>query len=316
MARITLNALPTFVAVARHQNLRVAAETLHLTHSAVSQQIAGLEERLGFQLFDRRGRRVVLNAAGEALMRDVAPALDRIHEGVQAATVAASGTQQALRVTMISSFAQRWFLPRMGSWRAQNPDIQIELDASNEVKDLQREGFHAALRTGEGPWPGLVSERLYDGPTPFVAVGSPGFAARVAGKALDAVAREPLLGDRDLWKRWFRAAGVEANPVPVAMFNDLSLMLQATEQDLGFAVVREMFAADALRQGRLVKLSDTSFIHEGASSHHLVYPPALKDWPPLRALRAWLRAELEASMVSLKAQRDTAGGSTGSRPGT
>jgi LysR family glycine cleavage system transcriptional activator len=249
---------------------------------------------------------VVLTAGGEALMRDAAPALDRIHAGVQAATMAARGTHQALRVTMVSSFAQRWFLPRMASWRAQNPDIQIEIDASNEVKDLQREGFHAALRTGEGPWPGLVAERLYDGPTPFVAVGSPASAQRLAGKPLDAVAREPLLGDRDLWKRWFRAAGVEANPVPVAMFNDLSLMLQAAEQDLGFAVVREMFAADALRQGRLVMLSETSFIHEGASSHQLVYPPAMKDWPPLRALRAWLRAELEASMVSLQAQRGDA----------
>ena len=254
MSRIPLNALPTFVAVAKHQNLRVAAESLHLTHSAVSQQITGLEDRLGFQLFDRRGRRVVLNGAGEALLREVAPALERILEGVQAATVAAHGRQQA-------------------------------------------------LRTGEGPWPGLVSERLYEGPTPFVAVGSPGSVARVAGKPLDAVSREPLLGDRDLWKRWFRAVGVEANPVPVAMFNDLSLMLQAAEQDLGFAVVREMFAADALRQGRLVKLSDTRFIHEGASSHHLVYPPTLKDWPPLQALRAWLRAELEASMRSLEAQR-------------
>jgi LysR family glycine cleavage system transcriptional activator len=303
MSRVPLNALPAFIAVARHQNLRVAAETLHLTHSAVSQQIAGLEDRLGFQLFDRRGRRVVLNSAGEALLREVAPALERIFEGVQAATVAAHGKQQALRITMIPSFAQRWFLPRMGNWRAENPGIQIEIDASMEVKDLQREGYHAALRTGEGPWPGLVSERLYDGPTPFVAVGSPGSAARVAGKPLDAVANEPLLGDRDLWKRWFRAVGVEANPMPVAMFNDLSLMLQATEQDLGFAVVREMFAADALRQGRLVKLSDTRFIHEGASSHHLVYPPTLKDWPPLQALRSWLRAELEASMRSLEAQQ-------------
>jgi LysR family glycine cleavage system transcriptional activator len=303
MSRITLNALPTFVAVARHQNLRVAAESLHLTHSAVSQQIAGLEERLGFQLFDRRGRRVVLNAAGEALLRDVAPALARIHEGVQAATVAAGSKEQALRVTMIPSFAQRWFLPRMASWRAENPGIQIEIDASPEVKDLQREGYHAALRTGEGQWPGLIAERLYDGPTPYVAVGSPALAARVAGKPLEAIAREPLLGERDLWKRWFRAVGVEAEPVPVAMFSDLSLMLQATEQDLGFSVVREMFAADALRQGRLVKLSDTSFIHEGAYSHHLVYPPALKAWPPLLALRSWLRAELEASMRSLKAQR-------------
>jgi LysR family glycine cleavage system transcriptional activator len=296
MTRITLNALPTFVAVARHQNLRVAAEALHLTHSAVSQQIAGLEDRLGFELFDRRGRRVVLNAAGEALLREVAPALDRIHAGVQAATMAAGGGQQTLRITMLPSFAQRWFIPRLGCWRATHPDIPIEIDATIEVVDLLREGFHAGVRTGEGPWPGLVSERLYDGPTPFVAVASPATARRLEGKPLEAVAREPLLGDYDLWSRWFQAVGVEAKPVPVAMFNDLSLMLQATEQGFGASVVREMMAADALRDGRLVKLSEVTFVHEGASSHKLVYPEALKAWPPLQALRAWLRSELEAAM--------------------
>ena len=64
MARLPLNTLAAFRAVAEVQNLRAAAEALHLTHSAVSQQIRGLEEHLGFELFERRGRRVVLNPAG------------------------------------------------------------------------------------------------------------------------------------------------------------------------------------------------------------------------------------------------------------
>ena len=59
--RLSLNALPAFRAVAELQNLRAAAERLHLTHSAVSQQIRGLEEQLGFDLFERSGRGIVLN---------------------------------------------------------------------------------------------------------------------------------------------------------------------------------------------------------------------------------------------------------------
>ena len=80
---------------------------------------------------------------------------------------------------------------------------------------------------------------------------------------------------------------------------NVGLMLQATEQGLGLSVVRELFAADALRTGRLAKLSDVSFIHEGASSHKLVCPTGLQDWAPLKALRAWLRSELEASLREL-----------------
>jgi LysR family glycine cleavage system transcriptional activator len=300
MARIQLNFLPTFVAVAKLENLRAAAESLHLTHSAVSQQIGEIESRLGFALFDRRGRRIHLNAAGQALLRHAAPALAQVDDGVQAAAAAAAGAVQGLRVTMLPSFAQRWFLPRLGLWRAQHPDIAIEIDASFDIIDLQRDGFHAAIRTGPGPWPGLVQERLYDSPTPFVAVAAPHIAQRLNTGKLADMAREPLLGDTEVWERWFTAAGVRTRVSPVATFNDVGLMLQAAEQGLGLAVVRELLAADALRDGRLARLFDVSVLLEGVRAYSLAYPPALKDWPPLIALRGWLRAEFDLSLKMLR----------------
>src|ERR1700740_240731 len=103
MSRLPLNSLPAFRAVAEVQNLRAAADSLHLTHSAVSQQIRGLEEQLGFALFERRGRRVILNPAGEAWLRSARAALAQLDEGVQAATAAAGGTAQRLRVTVLPS---------------------------------------------------------------------------------------------------------------------------------------------------------------------------------------------------------------------
>src|SRR5215218_1519888 len=157
MARMPLNTLAAFRAVAEVQNLREAAQTLHLTHSAVSQQIRGLEDHLGFELFERRGRRVVLNAAGDALLRSVQSALAQLDEGVQAASAASSGAAQRLRVTVLPSFAQRWLLPRIGRWRERYPDLAIEIDASINAVDILREGFHAAIRQGVGPWPGLTS---------------------------------------------------------------------------------------------------------------------------------------------------------------
>ena len=300
MARIPLNFLPTFVAVAQLQTLRAAADSLHLTHSAVSQQVAELESRIGFPLFDRRGRRVHLNAAGQALLRHVAPALAQVDDGVQAAAAAAQGAAQGLRVTMLPSFAQRWFLPRLGLWRERHPDIPIEIEASANIVDLQRDGFHAAIRTGRGPWPGLVVERLYESPTPFIAVASPEVARRLRGGKPADLAREPLLGDAEVWEEWFAGAGVRTRAVPVASFNDVGLMLQATEQGLGLAVVRELLAADALRDGRLARLFDVSVVLEGVQPYSLAYPPALKDWAPLLALRAWVREEFDASLAMLK----------------
>lgn len=313
MARLPLNTLAAFRAVAEVQNLRSAAETLHLTHSAVSQQIRGLEEHLGFDLFDRRGRRVVLNAAGQALLRSVQGALAQLDDGVQAAAAAASGSSQRLRVTVLPSFAQRWLLPRIGRWREQYPNLALEIDASINTVDILREGMHAAIRQGVGPWPGLESERLFDRP-PMIVVGSPSAARRLLGARPEALAREPLLGDADLWRDWFAAAGLRTNVTTVAVFNDAGLMLQATEQNLGLALSREILAADALCDGRLVQLSPVTITHEYAQPYHLAYPPSLRTWPPLQALRQWLRDELDASYKALRTR--SAPGRRGRKRGT
>jgi len=296
--RLPLNTLTAFRSVAELENLRAAADVLHLTHSAVSQQIRGLEERLGVSLFERRGRRVVLNPAGQALLRSVQAALSLLDDGVQAAAAAAGGESLRLRVTVLPSFANRWLLPRIGRWRERHPTLQLEIDASFSTIDLQREGFHAAVRQGKGPWPGLESERLFEQP-PIIVVGSPSAARRLLGAQPEAIAREPLLGGSDLWKDWFAAAGLQTNVRTVADFNDAGLMLQAAEQNLGLALCRELLAADALCDGRLVRLSPISIIHPEALPYHLVYPPGLRDWPPLTSFREWLYDELDRSLNAL-----------------
>jgi LysR family glycine cleavage system transcriptional activator len=296
--RLPLQTLPAFRVVARLSNLRAAAAELHLTHSAVSQQIKLLEEQLGFELFDRRGRRIAINAAGEALLRAVEPALTQLDEGMRAAEAAASGAAHRIRVTLLPSFAQRWWMPRMASWRERHPDIAIELHTSQQVMDLQREGFHAALRQGNGDWPGLDAERLLD--SPLIAVGSPNAARRLLGRGPEALADEPLLGDAPVWESWFALAGLRCRVNPVASFNDAGMMLQAAEQDLGLALARELLVADALRDGRLMRLSTIELTKDLAYALWFVHPSGLRDWPPLQALRAWVLAELKRSERGLR----------------
>jgi LysR family glycine cleavage system transcriptional activator len=301
MQRLPLHTLPTFRVVARLSNLRAAAEQLHLTHSAVSQQIKLLEEQIGFELFDRRGRGIVLNAAGAALLRSVEQALDQIEDGRRAAGAAASGTEHRIRITLLPSFANRWLLPRLANWRERHPNIGIELNASQQIVDLARDGLHAALRQGNGQWRGLAAERLID--SPLIALGSPTAAHRLLGSEAKALADEPLLGSPSLWARWFELSGVRVRVNPVATFNDAGLMLQAAEQGLGLALARELFAADALRDGRLVRLSPLALPDDEAYAFWLVYPPALKDWPPLVALRGWLKDELARSQATMDEAR-------------
>jgi LysR family transcriptional regulator, glycine cleavage system transcriptional activator len=298
MPRLPLHVLPTFRAVARLANLRAAADELHLTHSAVSQQIRLLEEQIGFQVFDRHGRRIALNGAGSALLRAVEPALAQIDEGLRDAAAVASGAEQFIRMTLLPSFAQRWLLPRMAHWRERHPGIGLELHTSQQVENLGRGGFHAALRQGLGPWRGLAAERLID--SPLIAVGAPAAARRLHGSGAAALAAQPLLGATRLWERWFALDGCRAAVNPVAVFNDAGLMLQAAEQDIGIALARELLAADALRDGRLVRLSALALPDDEVHAFWLVYPTELRDWPPLAALRDWLHDELAASQRALE----------------
>ena len=90
-------------------------------------------------------------------------------------------------------------------------------------------------------------------------------------------------------------AGVRTQFTPVAVFNDFGMMLQAAEQDLGLSLVRELLAADAIATGRLVRLSPLEIAYEQAQTYHLVYPPGLRDWPPLLSLRAFLQEEFDRS---------------------
>lgn len=310
--RLPLQTLPAFRAVARLANLRAAAEQLHLTHSAVSQQIKLLEAQIGFALFDRRGRRVVINAAGAALLRAVEPALGQLDDGLRAAAAAAGDQAQRIRLTLLSSFAQRWLLPRMGRWRERHPDIGIELHTSQNIVDLPREGFHAALRQGSGQWRGLEAVCLTD--SPLIALGSPEAAHRLRGSDAAALADEPLLGSAALWQRWFALSGVRARVNPVADFSDAGLMLQAAEQNLGLALAREILAADALRDGRLQRLSPQAMEEETAYGYWLAFVPSLRDWPPLVAFREWLQAELALSQRQLDGTTETAPASrSGSR---
>ncbi len=296
--RLPLATLPTFRAAAKAANLRAAAEQLHLTHSAVSQQIKLLEAQLGFELFDRRAKRLVLNPAGAALLRAAEAALDRLAEGVLDAEAAASGATQALRVTLLPSFAQRWLLPRMGRWRERHPHIAIEIDTSRELVDLQREGFHVALRQGSGGWRGLQAEQLTR--SPLIAVATPARAARLEGAAGALLAAEPLLGDARLWQRWLALSGHTRKVRPVAEFADAGLMLQATEQDIGIALVSEVLAADALIDGRLKRLAGPTLPDADAYVYWWVCTPELSGWPPLKALHDWLFEEIAASRRALQ----------------
>ena len=113
----SLDALRIFVVAARHLSFTEAANELHLTQSAVSHRIRGLEEELGLSLFKRLTRRLELTPQGRALAHRVE---QRSARSTAASSICRSPTTtRLLKVTMLPSVASHWLIPRLARIRRQ-----------------------------------------------------------------------------------------------------------------------------------------------------------------------------------------------------
>src|SRR5690606_38934841 len=124
MSRLPLHALSGFVAAARSGNLTRAAEAQHVTVSALSHQIRGLEEHLGRRLFERGPRGVRLTADGERLLARIQPHLEALEAEVRPA---APRRDDVLTVSVLPSMASAWLVPRLGAFLAEHPQLQLNL---------------------------------------------------------------------------------------------------------------------------------------------------------------------------------------------
>ena len=288
-----LNALRAFEAVARHASMARAAEELHVTPAAVSQQVKQLEDILGKPLL-RRGKALALSDAAQAALPLLSDAFDRLE---RAASQLRAGAQDGpLVVSTPPAFAARWLVPRMEGFESRHPDIELRLLATHRLVDFALEDVDAAIRFGGGDYPGLHAERLMA--ESIIAVAAPVLANGIATVA--DIAGKPLLKDEwhtanrafPEWEAWFAARGVALQgPLRVRRFGDSSLTLQAAASGLGVALAWHSLVADDLKAGRLVRLLDEAL--DTRLAYHLVLPPARLKLAKVAAFRAWLLAEAQ-----------------------
>lgn len=281
-----LRSLRVFEAAARHENYTRAAAELHLTHGAVSHQVQLLQDDLGVQLFERRGRQMQLTENGRQLARDVRVALDDLGAAVQ--RVRERGAGHVLTVSVLPSFASAWLVERLGDFLGRNPDIEFNLQSSRGLADFGADGVDLAIRYGEGPWPGLACEKILD--DDIFPVCSPRFRDGDLPRDVHALLGVPLLRLKSReWEHWFSALGVEA-PLRGPVFDDTELALQAAIRGQGVALARSSLVADKLRAGTLVE----PFVQRlpARSAYHLVHPATATMRPAMQRFRAWLLAQI------------------------
>jgi LysR family glycine cleavage system transcriptional activator len=282
--RLPLNALRVFEAVATRLNFGDAAEALHVTPAAVSQQIKSLEEYLQTPLLRRNGRSVQLTLEGTRLLPGVRRGLDELEAALQ--QIRQERQSGTVNVTTLSSFLQKWLTPRLADLHARHPEIDVRIHASPEAVDFARTDFHAGIRLGDGRYEGLHTEKLLD--ESLVAVAAPEVLAK-HGPLSDStgLSRLPLLHGTEIdWASWCAGDTESLACLRGAFIDDSASLLTAVIEGLGFGILRWTLAAGELQAGRIVLASERIVPYRFA--YYFVCPPAYLALPKVAALRDWL----------------------------
>ncbi|HLZ66346.1 MAG TPA: transcriptional regulator GcvA [Aliidongia sp.] len=286
-----LNALRAFEAAARHLSFLKAAEELHVTAGAISQQIKTLEDHLGLKLFRRQPRGVLLTDAGQRYGKRIGHLLDEIAGATRDLARQSGGA--VLTVTTMPSFAARWLIPRLGAFGRLHPEIAVRTLADDKLATFKDDDVDVAIRFGTGKYPGLICdflfrEEVFPVCSPRLLEGSRPLDRLEDLEHHTLLHDEPHPGLHELeWSAWLGTRGIhhiDAHQGPRFTYTHMSLTAAAMGQ--GVALGTSVLCADDLESGRLVRPFPDTIVADFA--YYLVFPPMALERPLVAAFRGWM----------------------------
>jgi LysR family glycine cleavage system transcriptional activator len=288
--RLPLTALRSFEAAGRLESFTLAAEELFVSQAAISRQVRELEALLGTALFTRHHRQVRLSAEGVRLLETLAVAFDAIDTRLD--ELRATKPVTLLAINAEPCFAGCWLVPHLADFRALHPQIDISVESESRLVEFRSDTAELAVRysTTVSTWPRAQARHLCD------ITMVPAVSPQIAGDGTAFNTPADLLSytllheeTRDVWVRWFAAAGLAPGPEVMRgpIFADGSLTLQAALRGHGVALVDAALTRDDLTAGRIVQPFDLSIPH---GAYFLVARDFNQLSPEASALAAWITA--------------------------
>ncbi|MFD2190819.1 LysR substrate-binding domain-containing protein [Pistricoccus aurantiacus] len=295
--------LKVFAVSARHLSFTLAAEELHVTTGAVSQQIKQLEERLGFKLFLRRPRQLELTDEGRRLARVVDDAYQTVGQEVRRLR---SGVMSGvLRLRSVPSFLLKWVMPRLPRLQARFPDIELRVIAEDSNLPLRDGDFELALDLNDGHYPRfhitpLMDEVIFPVCAPSLMRGKPPLR-----RPAD-LAWYPLLHDVTAWRgshdhaeweHYLQAIDAPNHNVRRGYtFNRNQLTMEAAINGMGVAIARQTLITNELKTGVLIA-PFTQRVTTG-KRYGIVHSPGALDDRRVRAVHDWIVEEARRAVTS------------------
>lgn len=256
MALPPLHAFRVFECVARVGNVAAAAVELHVTPGAVSQQIRGLQSQLEIELFQRKGRQLVLTESGVALHRSVTKAMGEIRRGVLEISEMRDKKAETVKLTISIPRIHgiSWLATRLFSFIEDNRHISVEVITASLFQDVNWKRADLAIVYGSPPWPGFWWRLLHG--IKMTPVCSPQLLrGPTAIRAANDLLHHRLLHEDDgaQWRRWLLEARVPLSGQSEVHFQDFGMVLQAARDGFGVALSDEIVSARDLDNGSLVQ---------------------------------------------------------------
>ncbi len=291
-----LPSLLAFETIARRRSFALAAAELHLTPSAVSHQVARLEDFLGVKLFERSSRGVKLSLAGEAYLQRVGGALGAISAATDDMR---QGVRNTLYVHASPSFASLWLMPRIGQFAQEHPGVSLFLSASHLHSDFELGQVDIDIRYGVPMWPNLVVKPVLV--EEILPLASAAFIERHQIRTPADLLQVPLIQSTFSvvqWSDWFAKYHPGQKPDRFALRFDRALMaLDAAVQGLGVALESRVIGDGHVTAGRLKPVFDPTWSVQ-VQPHFVVYPERHGYRPEVRLFLDWLGRQADAAALT------------------
>src|SRR5260370_27046536 len=196
-----------FCVVARHRSFKFAADELFLTPSAVSHQMKELEDSLGVRLFERKTRALEMTTAGHTLLDEVEPLLEALDRSL--AQIARRNGRHTLRVLLPPFFASELFIPRLTSFCAAHPEIDMQIDTRDPRPSTHPATADVSILLSDQIPQGLKTSRLFS--LALTAVCSKEHAPTVARLGSEVFRQMALIVHKTppfSWTRWTEKLGL------------------------------------------------------------------------------------------------------------
>ncbi|MCF6266980.1 MAG: LysR family transcriptional regulator [Desulfuromusa sp.] len=284
------SALLAFESAARHQSFTSAATELSLTESAISRQIAALEDQLGLKLFNRIKKRVILTKAGLLYSKQVRKSVEQMEQDMLN-VMSHGGTREIIELAVLPTFGSQWLVPRLGGFYQQYPDIMINTAAHSVMFLIKETPFDAAIHFGQPSWPGTVADFLFK--EELVAVCKPELIKTKQLEQIDRILTCSLLqltSRPNAWRNWFENAGLTGiNALHGSRHEHFSTLISAASSGLGIALIPRFLITEELERKQLAVAFDIPLKSDDA--YYLVYPEENLFSSALQQFRTWLFAE-------------------------